>query len=59
MFFFRRLEPKIQNKLIQLLALETDAARYFRISGDTICKMFLEIRSGQRNVKSDQELIAV
>lgn len=63
-FFFPskcRLEPDVQKRFIQLLAMEQDALRENRGKNDTYCEMIGEIRSGARQVtcakRSRQEQI--
>lgn len=48
-----RLQPDVSEKLIQLLTIEQDAARQYRIEGDQFCQMFEQIQNKRRNIRFD------
>lgn len=56
--FFFSLSDNLRDQMIRLLALELDAKRNQRVSGDTFCKMVNDIKFGERDIKCDQALLA-
>lgn len=46
-----RLDPYIEQKFGQLLALEQDESRENRVENDEFCQMNRQIQTGERDVR--------
>lgn len=48
-----RLESSVNEKFIQLLTIDQDATRQYRVEGDQFCRMLDQILNKQRNIRLD------
>lgn len=48
-----RLESDVNEKFIQLLTIDQDATRQYRVHGDQFCEMLDQILNKQRNIRFD------